>query len=150
MTQNEKDLLMKDLCARLQYGVKCQVQEDEYIYIGTLCRIEVDNKNGHLLDFVETISGLDCQVYLTEVKPCLFPLSSLTKEHRNIISNKIREIQINNPPFGRIHDSGTDNLLNNITLCAQWLINYYIENHFDYNGLIEKGLAIDATGLNIY
>lgn len=150
MKQEDKDLLLADLCARLSYGVKCQVQEDEYTYIGTLCRIEVDNKNGNLLDFVETISGLDCQVYLTEVKPCLFPLSSLTKEQRNIISNKIREIQINHPPFGKIHDSGTDNLLNNITLCAQWLINYYIENHFDYNDLIGKGLAIDATNLNIY
>jgi hypothetical protein len=151
MTQEDKILLLKDLSARLPYGVKCQVQEDEYIYIGTLCRIEVDNKNGHLLDFVETISGLDCQVYLTEVKPYLFPLSSLTKEQRNIISNKIKEIQINNPPFGKIRDNGTDNLLNHITLCAQWLINYYDENHLDHRGLIEKGLANNAQNYpNVY
>ena len=31
-----------------------------------------------------------------------------------------------------------------------WLINWLNKNHFDYHGLIEKGLALDATGLNIY
>ena len=75
MTQEDKELLLKDIAQRLPYGVKCQIQEDEYTYIGTLCRIEVDNKNGHLLDFAETINGLECQVYLSEIKPYLFPFS---------------------------------------------------------------------------
>ena len=30
------------------------------------------------------------------------------------------------------------------------LIDWFNKNHFDYRGLIEKGLALDATGLNIY
>jgi hypothetical protein len=136
MTQEEKDLLLKDLCARLPYGVKCQVQEDEYIYIGTLCRIEVDNKNGHLLDFVETISGLDCQVYLTEVKPYLFPLSSMTEGQEVIYGDLCYQI-INATPF-------------EIQNCFNELYNWFIKNNFDYQGLIPKGLAIDATGLNIY
>lgn len=134
MTQEERKLLLKDLCARIPYGVKFQSENIE-------TALFVDTSDDEVW-----ING----TCIDDFKPYLFPLSSLTKEQRNIISNKIREIQINNPPFGKIHDSGTDNLLNNITLCAQWLINYYIENHFDYNGLIEKGLAIDATELNIY
>ena len=30
------------------------------------------------------------------------------------------------------------------------VIDWCNKNHFDYRGLIPKGLAIDATGLNIY
>lgn len=45
MTQEQKQLLLIDLCGRLPYGVKCQVQEDEFTYIGTLCKLEIDNAN---------------------------------------------------------------------------------------------------------
>ena len=128
MKQEEKELLLKDLCARLPYEVKCQVQEDEFTYIGTLCRLEVDSKNGNLLDFAESMSGLDYQVYLSEVKPYLFPFSSMTKEQEKELTHII------------IDDLGTEMLV----------IDWYNKNHFDYRGLIEKGLAIDATGLNIY
>ena len=92
MTQEDKDLLLKDISARLPYGVKCQIQEDEYIYIGTLCRVEIDSKNGHLLDFVEKINNLDCQVYLTEVKPYLFPLSSMTEEQEIEFKGLLSEV----------------------------------------------------------
>ena len=137
MTQEEKDLLLKDLCARIPYGVKCQVQEDEYTYIGTLCRIEVDNKNGHLLDFVETISGLDCQVYLTEVKPCLFPISrkTMTEEQKIIYGDLCNTV---------IHSLAWDKQALNE------LVDWLDKNNFDHRGLIPKGLAIDATNLNIY
>ena len=131
MKQEEKELLLADLCTRLPYGVKCQVQEDEYTYIGTLCRIEVDNKNGNLLDFVETISGLDCQVYLTEVKPYLFPMSSITEEQVKEYDD-LNGYELGCFPY------------------TEEALDYLIKIHFDYRGLIEKGLAIDATGLNIY
>lgn len=72
-----KELLLKDLSARLPYGVKCNIGDDKPY---TLNRIEIDDKNGHLLDFKEKKDGLDIQVYLSEVKPYLFPLSSMTKK----------------------------------------------------------------------
>lgn len=128
MTQEEKDLLLKDLCARLPYEVKCQVQEDEFTYIGTLCRLEVNSKNGNLLDFAESMSGLDCQVYLSEVKPYLFPLSSMTEEQKT-----------------------SHNFLKHSAYASPTkLVDWYIKNHFDYRGLIPMGLAKDATGKNIY
>lgn len=136
MTQENKNLLLKDLCARLQCGVKCQVQEDEYIYIGTLCRIEVNNKNGHLLDFVETINNLDCQFYLTEVKPYLFPLSSMTEEQIQELESLMEVTTI--PKWGEV--------LSPTPKYYDWLD----KNKFDYRGLIPIGLAINATGLNIY
>lgn len=133
MTQEEKELLLNDLSARLPYGVKCQIQEDEDTYIGTLCRIEIDNKNGHLLDFAETISGLDCQVYLSEIKPYIFPLSSMTEEQ-----------------YIEYTDMGYSVTERWWSTANYHQIEWLNKNHFDYRGLIEKGLALDATGLNIY
>ena len=141
MKKEQKELLLKDLCTRLPYGVKCQVQEDEYTYIGTLCRIEVDNKNGNLLDFVETINGVDCQVYLTEVKPYLFPLSSMPEEEKNFLKWKLTT-----PKYDSFDEETLEDLFNN----NLQVVNYCYKNHIDVSGLIEKGLAIDATGLNIY
>lgn len=129
MTQEQKELLLKDLCGRLPHGVKCQVQEDEFTYIGTLCRIEVDGKNGNLLDFAESISGLDCQVYLSEVKPYLFPLSSMTEEQL---------LELSSISFENSIDSSIKTL------------NWCYKNHLDINNLIPMGLANNATGLNIY
>jgi hypothetical protein len=139
MTQEEKELLLNDICTRLPYGVKCQVQEDEYTYIGTLCRIEVDNKNGHLLDFAESISGLDCQVYLSEIKPYLIPMSSMTEEQKRDLTNLfnctvvITEWEIIFPNY---YDNNMDN----------WnkVFNWCYKNHFDCNGLIPLGLALKA------
>ena len=130
MTQEQKELLLKDLCARLSYGVKCDIGDNKPY---TLNRIEIDNNNGHLLDFIEMKDGLDMQVYLSEVKPYLFPLSSMTEEQKEeydlICSMSMFDM------------SESD---------AMKLIDWFHKNHIDYRGLIPMGLAIDATGLNIY
>ena len=67
-------------------------------------------------------------VAFSDFTPYLFPLSSMTKEQ-----------QINLTKF-------VANGINGENILYDW----YNKNHFDYRGLIEKGLAIDATGLNIY
>lgn len=123
MTQEDKELLLKDLCSRLPYGVKCNVGDDKPY---TLSRIEVDGINGHLLDFIENKNGLDMQVYLSEVKPYLFPLLSMTEE---------QQIDLAKFVANGIHDENI-------------LYDWYNKNHFDYRGLIEKGLAIEVTEEN--
>ena len=125
MTREDKELLLKDLCSRLPYGVKCNVGDNKPY---TLSRIEVDGINGHLLDFIENKNGLDMQVYLSEVKPYLFPLLSMTEE---------QQIDLTKFVANGIHDENI-------------LYDWYNKNHFDYRGLIPMGLAIDAIGLNIY
>ena len=151
MEQKDKELLLKDLCARLPYEVKCNVGE-RIPY--TLCRIEIDNVNGHLLDFIETKDDLDMQVYLSEVKPYLFPLTSITEEQNKILiknyhfsfnscSDGITN-GIYSPTFNRTIYYSVDE--DDISKIIDWLN----KNHFDYRALIEKGLAIDATELNIY
>lgn len=144
MEQKDKELLLKDLCARLPYEVKCNVGE-KIPY--TLCRIEIDNVNGHLLDFIETKDGLDMQVYLSEVKPYLFPLSSMTKEQEEKYG-KCYDIDLKNSAKNLKDRLDGKDVIDGHPMYnhIDWLNN----NHFDYRGLIEKGLAIDATGLNIY
>lgn len=144
MTQEQKQLLLIDLCGRLPYGVKCQVQEDEFTYIGTLCKLEIDNANGNLLDFAESVSGLEWQVYLSEVKPYLFPLSSMKEK-------QMEELCI----LCDWHDNKNDAKSILVLYQGQFVMNADVidwlhENHFDYRGLISMGLAIDCTNLNIY
>jgi hypothetical protein len=145
MTQEQKNLLLKDLCSRLPYGVKV---ESVFINPDTkehkLCGIEV----------FDTTSILMIRDGLGEFKPYLFPLSSMTEE-------QLKEMQeiIGNPNEAciSVNTSGLELWLNSIdTDPTIWLDtifevqNWLNKNHFDYRGLIAKGLAIDATNLNIY
>lgn len=132
MTQEQKYLLLKDLCSRLPYGVKCDVGDNKPY---TLSRIEINDKNGHILDFKEKKDGLNMQVYLSEVKPYLFPLDSMTEEQ----DKEFALLQTNPGQEGFLYAWNCVNMM-------KWLI----ENNFDYNGLIPNGLANDATGKNIY
>ena len=147
MKQEDKDLLLKDLCSRLSYGVKCNVGEETPY---TLSGIEIDDVNGHLFDFVEKKNGLNMQVYLSEVKPYLFPLNNLTEEQRNDISKLLIDTRDEFSPYGKINMEGCDNLFISTVKQADALIKYCITHHFDINGLIDKGLALYATTMNIY
>ena len=124
MRQEDKQLLLKDLCARLPYGVKVnEAVQGDFTLISllkerafTTCETE-DCYN----DF-----PIEC------IKPYLFPLSSMTEEQK-------KEYQYITERW--MYDSSYS-----ISDSTDWLN----KNHFDYRGLIEKGLAIDATGKNIY
>lgn len=124
MTQEQKELLLKDLCARLPYGVKVNdyIQGD-FTLIGltnerifTTCEVE-----GHYNDFP-----------IENIKPYLFPMSSMTDEQKHELM-------------------GTCTFLRDFAFgWTDRTFDWCNKNHFDYRGLIPMGLAIDATGLNIY
>ncbi len=143
MTQEDKALLLKDLCARLPYGVKMIDTEPysaEHNPILTLSYISEDNGIGCRAGkgFMATSLG--------SIKPYLFPLSSMTTEQQkeaNIFDDMDLDILSEN--LGRNHRNKT-----NIPTATYNYIDWLNKNYFDYRGLIEKGLAIDATGLNIY
>ena len=125
MTEKDKNLLLIDLCGRLPYGVKVEAEtwledEGEFAYVPD--KVYSINSDGYI------VHGYD-EVY--ECKPYLFPLSSMTEEQKE--------------EFDRLYTY--DALIIN----PQWeLIDWLNKNHFDYRGLIERGLAIDATNKNIY
>ena len=134
MTQEDKELLYKDLCARLPYGVKIKLIRwdiDEGMYINTT--LEPDD--------IERL--LNDEEGDTEIKSYLFPLSSMTEEQEREY-NTLRD-------FVYAHHYEHEDIVEDMGLYDNWRsIDYLNANHFDYRGLIEKGLAIDATGLNIY
>lgn len=139
MPQEDKELLLKDLCARLPYGVICK---DDYAKIeGKLSQIGINYDMCLLSDDY----GKTEWSYIPNCKPYLFPLSSMSDEQKKYIDNRwgINEdfdFEID-PNWGRyVVDLGD----------AIDFVNWLIENHFDIYGLIPKDLALDATGLNIY
>ena len=141
MTQNEKDLLLKDLCARLVYGVKVQTT-----YISPKTK-EKKDVGIDILSTVE-ISMLIDDYY--ELKPYLFPLSSMTDElwDKKFMGYGITEFTRDSFKYGcETLEFNNDNP--HLSSMVRF-INQLIKNHFDIYGLIPMGLAIDATGLNIY
>lgn len=121
MTQEQKDLLLKDLCARLPYGVKGNYQNS-------------DDKLLRSITIVYNYLKPNGMVMTGDIKPYLFPLSSMTEEQTEELIKLINTGQNDNNEFMR-------------SLCR---IDFYHKHHFDYRGLIPMGLAIDATNLGIY
>ena len=128
MTQEERDLLIKDLSGRLPYGVKgrvlsrdCNNRECEF---GAII-------DGKLYDRFAVAQELWFDNVI--IKPYLFPLSSMTEEqkeeHKDLLDNQY-SFDANGSIFT--------------------LQDFYNKYHLDYRGLIPMGLANDATILNIY
>ena len=135
MTQEDKELLFKDLCARLPYGVKAYIKNwsklDMKYYEGVYTVESIDTSLNTIFadserSSVEVIVGYDDY----EIKPYLFPMSSMTEKEKSMYEGLM---------------IGTDNISYMLDV-----IDWLNAHHFDYRGLIENGLAIDATGLNIY
>ena len=136
MTQEEKDLVLKDICSRLPYNVKAYVKNwsniDRKYYEGvydvksafpSLNEIHVQSKSGS----VDVTLGY----YDHEFKPYLFPLSSMNEE-------QIKE-------FNSITQKCSTYIGKSILLT-----DFCNKHHIDWRGFIEKGLALDATGLDVY
>lgn len=143
MTQEDKELLLKDLCARIPYGVKFACNKNIYIAKG-IDLIVTDEGDWR---YAVTAKGI-VPIEIDFIKPYLFPLSSMTREQLFEVQEILgkNEIEIEDG-FLSIIDSNR-NTITYLEILA--LLNWFYKNHFDINGLIPMGLAIDATGLNIY
>lgn len=121
MKIEDQDLLLKDLCGRLPYGVKCIVKSDGYI--GVISSIESQ------YGVVTFDDGR--QEEICDIKPCLYPLSSMTLKQKAELSMLV---------------VGVEDIFKSFLIEVE----FYHKHHIDYRGLIPMGLAIDDTGLNIY
>ena len=134
MTQEDKMLLIKDLSSRLPYAVHVQ-------HISGVSGVLHDISIYHIYDENDNIYDAICytdlfkdggSIGIERFKPYLFPLSTMT-------DNQKQEYQYITERW--MYDSSYS-----ISDSIDWLN----KNHFDYRNLIDKNLAIDATGLNIY
>ena len=148
MTEQEKQLLLKDLCARLPYGVKATTTSNGWMGVYIV--------SGYNNDRIY----LDCPVYdegddewlIESIKPYLCPMSSMTRDEacemfKTIYNHKVTALDIEQDRirYGCIQDGGYGHivlLFNKIYSIEQ--MDWLNANHFDYRGMIEKGLALPA------
>ena len=150
MTEQEKQLLLKDLCARLPYGVKCTTKLTGYNDVYIVQGVFEDNV------------FIDCPVYeegddewmIESIIPFLRPMSSMTEEEAKEIAilyglKDILSIKITDEYIDVAVDDGVcsterwtiwyDEIISSIEI-FDWLNRKY----FDYRGLIPMGLALEA------
>lgn len=153
MTQKDKELLLQDLCARLPYGVKCSFGVDDAVY--EITGINPTCCGASEIQATHVKSSINGDFRLNSCKPYLFPLSSMTEEQTEEIHNLIYQgISESVDETKEWLKTRKENDLRPITLTYilsyKLVIDWFCKNHFDYRDLIPKGLAIDATNLNIY
>lgn len=126
MTTEEKDLLRKDLCARFPYGVIVSVTDGTIKYEAYIESVSYQNIQ------VSPVSDSVFTPYtfykISEIKPYLRPMSSMTEEEKK-------------EHFGRT-------MTIDIVQTSKEVIDWLNKNMFDFRGLIPKGLAIAVTEEN--
>jgi hypothetical protein len=132
-TKEEKELLLKDLCARLPYGVKVAIEISKGKYTKVYDLREIDNDSTAELRQQVTIwnYGFYSSVIsypLIDCRPYLRPMSSMTEEEKSQYNFYLTRIEY-------AYD-------------ASLLIDWCNKNHFDYRGLIPEGLAIEVNESN--
>ena len=124
MTQEDKQLLLRDLCARLPYGVKVKYlywDEDKGCEYPVPMILDDINSDGYIR-FHGDIAEEEGQGYILTYLPYLRPMSSMTEKEKEEYDKTFDwDYSIQGTPF-------------------DWLN----AHHFDYRGLIGKGLALEA------
>lgn len=142
MTQEEKDLLLKDLCARLPYGVKVEntsfsepqihtlfgkVSDDEFLMLETYKSVGGE-------DYRRVTDNLHYTGYLENIKPYLRPMSSMTEEE----VNEYNELCGCNAPYPGIVE-------NEVAKFMDWLNKkMFAYRTIDDKDMFELGLALEA------
>ena len=125
MTQEEKQILLKDLCARLPYKVK-----------GVYARTDIKNMSiceitTHLYgELEESFNGKEKYEFI----PYLRPMSSMTEEEKYTYRHML----------GATLNSEGESIMYVYVEDFPTVIDWLNAHHFDYRGLIEKGLALEA------
>ena len=122
----DKELLLKDLCARLPYGVKVN---------GVFLTYDKDKDKILYKECVKELNYSHLSRYWT-LKPYLFPLSSMTEEQKEEYVSLQQKVIYNGQGL--------------VNLDVMEYVDWCYKHHIDINELIPMSLAIDATGLNIY
>lgn len=147
MTKEQKQLLMKDLCGRLPYGVNVLHVKEDIIGVLSTINIYLGNNAEGKQELICTTSFFgEGNVPIEEFKPYLYPLSSMTekqkKEYRELLRPSVYK------SLDEDDDAGFPTLISANPSVVE--VDYFNKHHLDYRGLIEQGLAIDATGVIEY
>lgn len=141
MTQQDKDLLLRDLCARLPYGV---VVKHPYGF----GKLESITKEGSEYDL--TFDTHDDNYYKLDksIKPYLRPMSSMTDEEKEEIEEITQGCFHVTNGYSIVSVEWRDAAVFTSHYDAMRIIDWLNSHHFDFRGLIEMGLAIAVTEEN--
>lgn len=146
MTNQDRELLLVDLAGRIPYNVKCH-------YVG------MDSETFEDIDKIVTLYSIDFDYFsvlleedsllpIDKVMPYLFPLSSMTEQQETEFAKLFKK---KNGPEDFFYDYEEDmKPIQMLNYYPYEILDWLNRNHFDYRGLIDKGIAMDASGLNIY
>ena len=136
MKQEDKELLLKDLCARLPYEVKVlnstyrgptirtllgRISDDEFIMKETYKQVSGE-------DYRNVRDNVHFTGYIDSIKPYLRPLSSMTSDEKMTLAGICLKYAPSSDVEGMVSE----------------LLKFYCYRYLDYNHLIEKGLALEA------
>ena len=137
MTQEDKELLLKDICARLPYKMFVKTAKGVgYVYaINTSQLIELSVANDS--EYWSEVFNID------EIKLYLRPMSSMTEEERKELVHLV--VYVEGPRvIKQIKDGGLDIMEGKYQFHSLQVLDWLNKKGFDYRGLIEKGLALPA------
>lgn len=121
MTKEEKRLLLEEICSRSPYGVKVWRQGEDYV----VSSIDIEKQRVYLKVDFEAVRGWWFDI--EEVRPYLRPMESMTEEER--------KEYFATWGYEDVHGMGVP--------CSE-TYDWFDKYHFDYRGLIGKGLALEA------
>lgn len=124
MTQENEKLLLKDLCARLPYGVKVKTPYNNSAQLIGIIKREGYQKGAKYIDAVTD----KCTYPIRYIEPYLRPMSSMTEEEKKEYKHFVA---FSGSPIG-----------------SSDFLDWLNKHHFDYRGLIPQGLAIEVTEKN--
>ena len=130
MKQEDKELLLKDLCARLPYGVKVLNMAEGVNEVCELDSIMTSRKHKDKVFVSLTLPDDSVLTGIEMIKPYLRPMSSMTEEE--------------NKEFAKIVVKSQDCSYQNNESATTMLNDWYLSKGFDVRGLISKGLALEA------
>lgn len=146
MTRENKDLLLKDLCSRLPYGVMVDYENHIYVIneIDPACK-DID----YITVRIQDAERLMCakSVIIEDIKPYLRPMYSMTEEEKEELEHLSEEY------FGKALDKQIQESLSSSNrneseileyIASSIIVDWLNAHHFDYRLLIEKGLALEA------
>lgn len=146
MTQEEKRLLLIDICGRLLYGVIVDYKENEFeIPHWKITTIYPDTFDGWIGYDKRVGAGSESgsrPFKIGEVKPYLRPMSSMTEEEKKDLKKEHLKDE-------KLYAECLTNAANgDSSMCGKVIPHFAADwcnkNHFDYRGLIPMGLALEA------
>lgn len=151
MTKEDKQLLLVDFCARLPYHVRCKI----WLKDGTTEEGLLDLEH----NYGDVLKDAFYYNHIKDIKPYLRPMSSMTEEEKIELYQIAGFYYLSNnellkDEWGQFSGALSENKLflpypiweDNLNKVYDWLN----KHHFDYRGLIEKGLAISTEEYNPY